>query len=574
MRKKNTLAIISAVLMIFVWTGAAFAANTATLNVTSEPIRYHAVSDKGGGFTITFDEGTVLVAGDVITADLDLGVTIAAGQTIDLEISAGGSATPFAAVPAPGALSPFTYTGAAPTVTGGGLYFRIYGAAGTQRITLSILGAAGASITAGPTAGTDTMILKFLNQGTIAGGEYAAGTGIYMQGVTPGTYDVAATLSANTLCINVSQFDLNTVDANMDSSDATTGADKFAFIPSDPQIAHVLAAVDIDFEACYKGGVPGRIALGSAGVVQGAGDNCYGFDNEDPEGYCSGYQPVDNTMVIAASQPFDQAQYTVTMEILINGASGDNGVYFSNEALRSGAYDTSTDACLMTGMMSHTASYYNAVGAPATPEARSALCTVAAAGRAVRMVTAASSLGVGTTQDYLAFDLPHFNYQLDMVADGDVVTIAVTLTKVPCGTVFTGEFNIGTFGCPSPVVTPTSCIYFPYFTEIGADADAYWDGIVITNRASTEATVTLTIYEADGDTGTATVTVSAMSQYVNLLSNIVFTTTGTLGDSSCYIQASAVGSSNIDGFAMMARQDTGESMGYLPRCCSGFCSYY
>jgi len=30
-----------------------------------------------------------------------------------------------------------------------------------------------------------------------------------------------------------------------------------------------------------------------------------------------------------------------------------------------------------------------------------------------------------------------------------------------------------------------------------------------------------------------------------------------------------VGSNMIDGFAMMARQDTGESMGYLPRYCSG-----
>jgi hypothetical protein len=570
MRKKNTLAIISAVLMIFVWTGAALAANTATMNVTSEPIRYHAVSDKGGGFTITFDEDTVLVAGDVITADLDLGVTIAAGRTIDLEISAGGSGAPFAAVPA--TASPFSYTGAVPVVTGGGIYFRVYGVAGTQRITISVLGAPGASITAGSISGVDQLILKFLNQGTIIGGEYAPTSALFMQGATPGLYDVPATLSANTLCINVSQYDQNTVHANMDSADANTGADKFTFVPSNPQIAHVLAAVDIDFEACFKGGTPGRMSIGSAGVVQGAGDFCPGFDNEDGAGYCAGQGPVGNTMVIAASTPFDQAQYTVEMEILVNGLTGDNGVYFSDELLMQGAYDTSTDACAMTGMMAHTASYYTAVGAPATPEASSALCTVARAGRAVRLVTAASSLGIGTTQDYLAFDLPWFNYQLDMIAEGDVVTIMVTLTKVPCGTVFSGEFNIGTFGCPTTPVTPTSCIYFPYFTEIGADADAYWDGIVITNMASTDATVTITVYEADGDVGTATVTVNSMSQYVNLLSNITFATSGTLGDSSCYVQASASGSSNIDGFGMMARQDTGESMGYLPRCCTGFCS--
>jgi hypothetical protein len=568
MRKKNTLAIISAVLMIFVWTGAALAANTATMNVTSEPIRYHAVSDKGGGFTITFDEDTVLVAGDVITADLDLGVTIAAGRTIDLEISAGGSGAPFAAVPA--TASPFSYTGAVPVVTGGGIYFRVYGVAGTQRITISVLGAPGASITAGSISGVDQLILKFLNQGTIIGGEYAPTSALFMQGATPGLYDVPATLSANTLCINVSQYDQNTVHANMDSADANTGADKFTFVPSNPQIAHVLAAVDIDFEACFKGGTPGRMSIGSAGVVQGAGDFCPGFDNEDGAGYCAGQGPVGNTMVIAASTPFDQAQYTVEMEILVNGLTGDNGVYFSDELLMQGAYDTSTDACAMTGMMAHTASYYTAVGAPATPEPQSSLCTVGVGARAVRLVTAQSGLGIGTTQDYLAFDLPHFNYILSMISSGDQVTIMVTITKVPCGTVFSGEFTLGTFGCVIIPDVPTACIYFPYFTAV--TEDAYWDGIVITNMGLTDGTATINLYEADGDMATATVVVPAMSQYVNLLSNMTWAVVGDVGDSSSYVIVNVEGTSVIDGFAMMARQDTGESMGYLPRCCNVGCN--
>jgi len=221
MRKKNTLAIISVVLMIFVWTGAALAENTVTMNVTSEPIRYQAISDKGGGFTLTFDANTALVGGDVITADLDLGATLA--RTIDLEISNGGSGTPFTAPAATD--SPFQDPTGAATFTGVGVYFRVYGAVGTQRITISVMGSTADSVVAGTTAGVDFLVLKFLNQGTNAA-EYAPAPGIYVQGLTPTLYDTAANIAANTLCINVSQFGENTVNANMDSADAATGAER------------------------------------------------------------------------------------------------------------------------------------------------------------------------------------------------------------------------------------------------------------------------------------------------------------------------------------------------------------
>jgi hypothetical protein len=208
MRKKNVLAIIGAVLMICVLGSPAFAANTATMNVTSEPIHYQAISDKGGGFTITFDAGSSLVVGDQITIDLTFGVTLA--KAIDLEISNGGSGTPWGVVSTTG--SPLTYTGAAPAVVGAGVYFRLHGTLGSQRITLDVMGSGTDSITAGGAAGVDSLILKFLNQGTNAV-EYAGDPGIYIQGLTPGTYDVAAQLGDNTLCINVSQYTGTTVQA-------------------------------------------------------------------------------------------------------------------------------------------------------------------------------------------------------------------------------------------------------------------------------------------------------------------------------------------------------------------------
>jgi hypothetical protein len=274
-------------------------------------------------------------------------------------------------------------------------------------------------------------------------------------------------------------------------------------------------------------------------------------------------------MVIAASSPFDLAEYSVTMEILVNGQSGDNGVYWSNEAPLSEGYDNKDDACDATnldGRALGAATYELANGSAATPEAPHINdCDVDSDGRAVVMNIAAHSLNLVSNDDFLWFNLPAFNYDLDDIQQGDVVTVQITINKVPCGVYFTGVWEIGTFGCPTEGVSTT--ILIPYFTIMLGDT--YWDGIAIVNIGSTDGTATLTVYEADGDVATMTVNVAANSMYVNLLSAMVsgmtLTTSvdGTLGNARNYIRVTT--DFNVDGFAMMARSDTGESMGYLPR---------
>lgn len=555
MRKKNVLAIISAVLMILVWSGAAFAVDTVTMNVTSEPIRALSPSDKAGGLTFIFDAGTQLLPGDIITMDLPLNVTLA--QAINLEVSPAGNAIGFAAVQQTGA--PFVDPTGNAVIVGTGIYFRVSGTIGTQRVTIEILGAAGDSITAG--AGVDDRLeLTILDQAVNA--DYT-NLGIWDDGpfAAAGT---PATLAQNTLCINVSAYSGSTVNGSFDSA-----GDKFTFVPSNPQIAHVVQALTINFDPC-KGATPGYIEIGDR-ITQGS-ETCQYFDNEDAfsNGYCVNTH-FANDVILASNSPFDLAQYTVQLDILVNGQGGNNGVYWTNDLLAVDAY-TFYPGCpgAATTDIVGVYTYLNGSFAPVSAGPRnSGQCDVSAAfpdQRAVTLISPQTNLALTAGDDYIAFDLPALNYDLDEITAGDVVTVRITINKVPCGSIFTGIWDLGTFGCLS--APQTSGLLYPYFTEAGESADAYWDGFVITNPAMTDATCLVTWFEADGDQGTVTVVVPAMSQYVNLLSAMPWAQTvglGSLGDSSGYIRVNATGASGIDGFGMMGRPDTGEAMGYLPR---------
>ena len=67
------------------------------------------------------------------------------------------------------------------------------------------------------------------------------------------------------------------------------------------------------------------------------------------------------------------------------------------------------------------------------------------------------------------------------------------------------------------------------------------------------------------------VALPASGMYVTPLSDIIDAMTlqtsvdGTLGNSRSYIIVNALGTNNIDGFAMMGWNDGGWGMGYLPR---------
>ena len=547
---------------------AGVASATVYVNVTDEPIQYQATCDKAGAFSLTFGPNEQLLHGDQIIIDLDYGATLC--RNIDMVISNGAGAdltTSGAGIGWVGANvnsnAPVYFAGpglAAPF--NGGVYFHIYGTAGTQRVYFDVIGDVDAtsSLTIGPNP-DDKMIVKFFDQKT---NTTFGVDGIWIDDplVAGANYTVDALQANNTICINVSALTLSSYRGYLDSAE-----DKFAFEPSSPTIAHAGPPLAYSLVPC-KGAAVGNIQLGTVGGVQGT-DTCDAFDWEDGISYCLTPNHQGNKFIIESeTQVFDAtAPYQVRMEILVNGNSGANGVYWTNVPVAAEGYTDDTAACNALGpigAIAGTYTYVNAAGAAANPAApNSNACDVASTARAVVLTSPQSNLNLDVNDDFLWIDIPSFNYDLDEVAVGDQVSVQITLTKAPCTTLWEGEIDIGTFGCPPGAVA--NMLLYPYFTPMDADADEFWDGIAIVNLGSADGQATLAIFEMDGDTGTMTVDVGGLSMYVDLLSNMLsgMTATGTLGDSRCYIIVTT--DFNADGFAMLGRQDTGESLGYLPR---------
>lgn len=554
MRKKFSFGLV-ALLATALFATSAFAANRVEVKVTSEPIAQAATCEKAGSYTMEFDRGTVLAHGDQITLDLPLNVSLC--NDIDIVVPYADANTG-AAYGVPAATS--AVMAGADTA-----YFKISGDAGTQRVTIDVFMAdaaapdvavPGATLTvadadADGDATLDKFVLAFFNQGTdgITVWDDANDDGV----VDAGEY-VAADVEDNTRCINVSNYASETVKDSLDSK-----ADKYTFIPSDPQVAHIVAATGYSLYQCEKTEI-GRIELGSKTSTQ-AGDTetCDAFDFETAAGFCDGTD--ENKLIVKSTADMALTDYKVELEILTDG------VYWSNQALAYQAYKTATAVCeddaADTALL--VASYEDAEGeAVAAGDVQAPLlneCDVDADGKAVKLVSNDFALAAAGTR-YLWFDMPAFNYDLDEVSSGDEVIVRVTVTKVPCGNVITEELTVGTFGCI--VESESYGLSFPYFTRISGDE--YWDGIALVNKSANDGTANVTIYEQDGDIFTAEVAVEAHSMYVNLTSalNLVQVAgSGEAGDAPFYMEVET--DFNADGFAMMANPDTGESMGYLPR---------
>ncbi len=574
--------------------GNVLSADRVEVKVTSEPIGSGSSCDKAGGFSLEFDSTTTLLDGDQITIDVDytnatnyvslcrdIDIVIAPGADANLtsqEDGGGAAGIGFmdANIPAVGVDSPVVMSANLSAETQEGVIFHVYGNEGSQRITFDVVGidtAAGA-----PAANTasitvaggvnDTLTVRFLDQDVVF-----AQNGIYVDDTDPAdnVYETAATLEDNTLCINVEEWSESTVKGNMDSF-----ADKFTFIPSNPQIAHIVSAAAYVKYECDKNNC-GYLGIGATSQ---AGSNCAAFDNEAPDAINSNYDPcttlddhANNQLIIQKTNGvFELVNYIVDVKILVNGVEGDNGVYFTDDAIGTEGAATAAEACAFDngdGAAIGAAIHYLADGTTATPVAADTDCTIAGSARSVQLTTAGHGLNLQANDDFIYINLPQFHYDLSEVEDGDVVSVEVTLTKAPCGEVTTVTHCIGTFVDNCPTSAGTDALTYPYFTKAATGGDAWWDGLAITNEGSTAGTATITMYENDGDTATATVNVGAHSIYVKTLGAMISDGTfvaasgnaGTLGDSTCHLVVTTTFPAS--GFAMIAREATGESMGYV-----------
>jgi hypothetical protein len=584
---KKALVVFLALFSVLAFVPVTFAANQATVTVTSEPIPQGSSCDKAGGFTMEFDPETVLAVGDQITIDLPLSVSLC--KNIDLEISADGSDNQWTGnlvdgndgaagnVPATGAplLDPIQDSVAA----NGGVYFRVFGTAGFQRVTVNVLGNTGGTLTVGSDPDSK-LILTFLTQEV---NDFPNQNGIFIDGTdNDGIYETDATKGDNTYCINASDYEPETVNVSLDSRN-----DKFTFIPSNPQVAHLINPRVVTIEHC-KGDECGRVFLGESPEQQTG--TCTEFDYEDGNGYCSP-QPQNRLIIRRTDKDFNVDDYTVTMTILVNGVSGDNGVYFVNEAMRAEGYaelNEGDNGVSATGAACDDpydpdtyldTNFYLASGSAATfSSSQTDPCVVPSNWRAVQLVTEASDFGLADGDDFLRFDIPAFRYDLSSVEEGDEVSVLFSVNIPPCTTTYEGEICIATLGCESPEpVAQTYTLTFPYFTAMDAAVGVYWDGLAVTNLSGAAGTFSARFYEMDGDKGTFTYgteegderEVAAHGMFVTMLSAILpdivpdEDNEGTLGDSRCYI----VVTTNFapDGFAMISDSVIGMSQGYLPR---------
>jgi hypothetical protein len=359
--------------------------------------------------------------------------------------------------------------------------------------------------------------------------------------------------------------------------------DKYTFSPSDPQIAHISPAASFALAYCQKSAT-GRIACGAKGVQ--AIDTCISFDYETATGYIAGTHLGTNRLIISSNNALPLTNYQIRLEILVNGLTGDNGVYWTNEAILADGFDDLLAACgAAVGALPAAGNqanyvYLNGANLPTLPTAPVAApgavgsCDIASTTRPVSVTTNETGLDLALTNDYLLINIPQMRYDLDEIAVDDVVSVRVTLIKAPCGTVFQGTLQIGTM-CAAPVVPAlaVNTLVYPYFTAMANDN--WWDGIVITNLTAVQGNFTALIYEQDGDVGSFTGTIDPNSLYQNTLQNALAGATlvtagsdGVLGNSLCYVLVCT--DFTADGFGFMGSLSTNslmanESMGYIPR---------
>lgn len=551
---------------------SAYATNRVEVKVTSEPIKEDSTCDKAGGFSLEFDTGSAIVPNDLITMDTTLNTTLCK----DILPTVGGLVYNLYVynennVNSTGAMQWGNAVVAPDTV------FKIRGLAGTQRVSVQLIDGSVAVDGADPNA---FFQIRFLDQTT--GLDLIAATGY---NATSNLFENprAVTIADQTLCIDVSNplFTASTVDGSMDSSDAITGNDKFTFIPSNPQIAHIVQKDTFTLVQCTKPEI-GLVCPGTPGG-QGGKDTCSDFDYDaslatsssgidDPD--TNNLLDVDNNRLIFRANPgFDASgSYFVEMTILVDDQTGDNGVYFASNSLgyakRAGSSATDLDLlCAAAITNGDVADEFLASGASGVASPSNGCDVPASGARVVKLVGPTGNLGLNAGDQLLKINVPAMRYDRTVVSTGEVIKLKVDIKKWPCSSVTSQIITIATIGCPASEGTSYSLTY-PYFTQMGGDD--WWDGIVITNLGSTPGTATLTIYEQDGDVGTYTTPVIAgNSMYVNLLENILPMLTqtagaGALGNAPVWVKVSTT--FNADGFGMIAEGDNAfDSMGYLPR---------
>lgn len=620
MKLNKTLVVCIAMACVLALGGVAFAKNRVEVKVTSEPVPENSTCSKAGGFSLEWDSESVIEVGDQITLDLDY-ITpslVTLCNSIDIYIAKsrtgntlnGWLTTDRVAVMGYDAdTNPIYFQDdtdnndqdlqilAADTGETNGIYFHVYGSAGSRRVTIDVMGDAGTTDSARIIVGGngdnvsedgDTFVLQFFDQkvDVTADGNasplkvYTSGAGsIYHDddGVIGGsmTLDEAIILE-NTFCINVSNWDVAATSKGTWNVSMDTAGDVYTFIPSNPQIAHIEDS-EAEGSAILTGCKEG---VGTIPITTIQGQQCI-FDYEEGTGYCmdnngtltdhTGNHRIvlQKTTSTGGMGNWDaNFTYSVEMEILVTPAggtasSGDHGVYWINENIGIQPDDSLDDICNDADDMIAEGAQRFAPTAVAGYGTGFATGSCSDTNTTRRITNATVDINVGAADPYIWIDTPQMAFNSSTVSAGDQITIRTWIsgTNLNATDCATASLNYGPFDRVIGTIGPCGQNFSLVYQYLTDPSDTNWaSGIAITNIGEVAGEADIYYYESDMDMAVlADVDFTAREIKTwgtsAFLAEAGLTTTfnsadGVLGDAPGYIVVCS--DFNIDGFALLS----------------------
>ncbi len=611
---KKLISVAIAVAMVFSFAMTASAAEVQ-VTLTSPTITKAAGScEKAGAVTFEFPPGSILNDGDWWYMDLPPGATlckdidyviggqIAAGvltansyaavDSLDPTVVVGAANYQYLGVPggvlAPGGTGPvqLTVTTLPGTAAGvvGNLSIRVIGESGSRRVTLYVADQITGLTGNGITVNADTVLTVKILDGAahvangdgvdssriltdVNGQRYATASNVtpsdigqyFMFGeaaldgvlITADEQIDVATFSVphveNTLCVNA-----ETAVGNLNVSFASKN-DEFTF-SGDSQIAHEGGGTIFSLEACS-----GKTASTDE-ILLAEQDECI-FDYEDSAGYCPTH---DNGFIYlhAGGGTFGEIDDLYDMEIQVVTA----GVYFGNGAVVNGILASQT-VCEAGGTaVLGAGDWIPCVGSDCTSISYPGdnACDVDSDDRVDRIYTEGGEISVIQNYTDLVYNFDDFHYDTSIVAAGDEVDLDVTVSKYPCGEIWSGTITIGTFVESCGGATGASTLLFPWLP--GSTFVGWWAGYVVTNGGGTAGTAMLTATDSDGNSATYTTASIPAAGFFNASFLSASDWTQASGNSAnfdgslSYIVSVACNFSRGAGFAMLG--NSVEGVGY------------
>lgn len=603
--KKFFKGIVTAAAVLFASTSA-FAAYTVDVT-TEQPGLFKIGCERAGAITFTFKPGAVLTAGDRwqvklppnVTLCKDINYVLGDGDgnvvmnantlgnvvgTKGVLVSATDTGIDSSVIDSTNNGGPVYVAGATDATRTNGLvtaastkvWFYVSGTSGGSSVTIWVLGTLATDKLTIGNGNDDKLVIKLFDGRSYVDAANNAISSVNLPDLTadPTGYTYAARMTTDapnlvtSLCIALgADFTDNCVNVSYPSNAVLDNTSIYQFSNDfnigciDPRTYQLFS--------CAKT-TPGTIPLPSAS--QGVTPSCtfkYEGKTTAVSKYCTGY--VGNRIIIQSNKTY----FAETGDIFtIDVESKTTGVYFGDYAtILSFNGLTNGDPCTnVTGdagvanlkVAPFTAAHYTltAVGNAASPALTSTSnCAVPASNRIYKITAKqGASWSVDAKAKYVQVELPTMIYdKTDFNMENVEAKVAVTLNKVPCGTLKTFDVTLGTFVkvCGASTSSTLSLIY-PFFPSINAtDSDAnWWAGIIVTNGSTADGTATLVFSDKDGAQAKMTTPViKAGGQYILGITPSVLAgltpVTGTFDGNKKYSVQAYATFANATGFAIV-----------------------